>query len=98
MQPTLAILHTHPPSFPTLMAARAHACSLTVISLTLTSTSTISSRATTFYTINLLPHDSFRILTPPSPLAGVMLVLSTNAVHVLQVISEWLWMCVSVCA
>jgi hypothetical protein len=79
MQPTLAILHSLPPGWGGTVAARAHCGHVSVLSCA------AGGKATALFHINLLPHDSFKLLAPPSdPLWSSLLVLSTNAIHFIQ--------------
>jgi len=79
MQPTLAILHALPPGWGGTVAARAHSGHISVVSCA------AGGKATALFHINLLPHDVFKIITPPSgPLESSLLVLSTNAIHFIQ--------------
>ena len=95
MQPTLAILHMQPPSWGGFVAARAHCGVLSVVTCPTAggsiggssgaSSSSSSSKARTLFTVNLLPHDAFRVIAPPDPLGSGALVVSTNALHFIQV-------------
>ena len=79
MQPTLAILHALPPGWGGTVAARAHSGHVSVVSCA------AGGKATALFHVNLLPHDAFKIITPPlGPLESSLLVLSTNAIHLIQ--------------
>ena len=71
-----------PPSWAGIVAARAHCGHLSVITCGLSAS---GAQATTLFNVGLLPHDSFRIISPPEPLAGGVLVVSTNAMLFVQV-------------
>ena len=77
MQPTLAVLHVQPPGWGGTVAARAHCGHVSVLSCPI-------GKPTLLFQVPLLPHDAFRLLSPPEPLGSGCLVLSTNALHFIQ--------------